>query len=193
MANFRVAPGSHMYNKMEIPADKQPDRWVDVLCPAGGCVFFDRRLWHRATPNLSDVTRKALFYGYSYRYKHKMDQRLREQKDWLESVLNSISESIITTDRLGRVIYMNSTAEGLTGWLIHQAKNRPIVDVFNLVDSATGNPVDSAVSDPFQIRSNTISLVARSGQQLPVNHAASPLNDSSGHHGGYVITFRLRE
>jgi PAS domain-containing protein len=48
-------------------------------------------------------------------YKHKMDRNLREQKDWLESVLNSISEAIITTDRLGRVGYMNNVAEGLTG------------------------------------------------------------------------------
>jgi len=73
MANFRVIPGSHMFNKMDIPAEKQPDGWVDVLCPKGGCVFFDRRIWHRATPNTSDVTRKALFYGYSYRWLRPRD------------------------------------------------------------------------------------------------------------------------
>ena len=30
--------------------------------------FFDRRLWHAAGRNVSDVTRKVLFYGYSYRW-----------------------------------------------------------------------------------------------------------------------------
>jgi ectoine hydroxylase len=73
MANFRVIPGSHIYNTMDIPKDRQPDGWIDVLCPAGGCVFFDRRVWHRATPNHSAVTRKALFYGYSYRWLRPRD------------------------------------------------------------------------------------------------------------------------
>ena len=35
MANFRVIPGSHIYNTMDIPKDRQPDGWIDVLCPAG--------------------------------------------------------------------------------------------------------------------------------------------------------------
>ena len=30
--------------------------------------MFDRRLWHSAGQNYSDITRRALFYGYSYRW-----------------------------------------------------------------------------------------------------------------------------
>jgi ectoine hydroxylase len=39
----------------------------------GSAVFFDRRLWHAASPNYSDVTRKVLFYGYSYRWLRTKD------------------------------------------------------------------------------------------------------------------------
>jgi ectoine hydroxylase-related dioxygenase (phytanoyl-CoA dioxygenase family) len=36
-------------------------------------VFFDRRLWHSASPNHSNITRKVLFYGYSYRWLRPRD------------------------------------------------------------------------------------------------------------------------
>lgn len=125
-------------------------------------------------------------------YKHRVDRRMREQRDWLDSVLNSIAEALITTDRLGRVSYMNSSAEGLTGWHLHQARNRPLAEVFELVDADTGQPIDSAVSDPFRSRSARTAIVSRSGQHISVHHKASPINDVDGMHNGYVISFGVR-
>jgi ectoine hydroxylase len=68
--NFWVIPGSHLRDTLERPADGigQPAGAVPVLAKPGTAVFFDRRLWHTATPNGSNVTRKVLFYGYGYRW-----------------------------------------------------------------------------------------------------------------------------
>lgn len=68
--NFWVVPGSHLWNNINKPADGngQPEGAVPVLAKPGTAVFFDRRLWHTATPNWSDMTRKVLFYGYGYRW-----------------------------------------------------------------------------------------------------------------------------
>jgi ectoine hydroxylase len=68
--NFWVIPRSHLQDAIERPADGigQPEGAVPVLARPGTAVFFDRRLWHTATPNHSDVTRKVLFYGYGYRW-----------------------------------------------------------------------------------------------------------------------------
>lgn len=68
--NFWVIPGSHLDDTLERPADEigQPAGAVPVLAKPGTAVFFDRRLWHTASPNWSDVTRKVLFYGYGYRW-----------------------------------------------------------------------------------------------------------------------------
>lgn len=41
---------------------------IPVCVKPGTAVFFDRRLWHAASPNWSDITRKVLFYGYGYRW-----------------------------------------------------------------------------------------------------------------------------
>jgi ectoine hydroxylase-related dioxygenase (phytanoyl-CoA dioxygenase family) len=63
-------PGSHRNDNVDMPeGDKgQPAGAVPVLAKPGTAVFFDRRLWHAASPNWSDVTRKVLFYGYGYRW-----------------------------------------------------------------------------------------------------------------------------
>lgn len=68
--NFWVVPGSHLNDDLERPQDGhgQPAGAVPVLAEPGTAVFFDRRLWHAASPNWSDVTRKVLFYGYGYRW-----------------------------------------------------------------------------------------------------------------------------
>ncbi|MGI8868457.1 MAG: phytanoyl-CoA dioxygenase family protein [Mycobacteriales bacterium] len=78
--NFWVVPGGHLEDDIEIPdGTGQPAGAVPVLAKAGTAVFFDRRLWHSASPNWSDITRKVLFYGYGYRWiRTKDDMTVRD-------------------------------------------------------------------------------------------------------------------
>jgi len=68
--NFWIIPGSHRDDTLARPEGGvgQPEGAIPVRVPPGSAVFFDRRLWHTASPNWSDVTRKILFYGYGYRW-----------------------------------------------------------------------------------------------------------------------------
>lgn len=68
--NFWVIPGSHLQDNLKRPHDGigQPDGAIPVLAKPGDAVLFDRRLWHTASPNWSNITRKILFYGYGYRW-----------------------------------------------------------------------------------------------------------------------------
>jgi hypothetical protein len=68
--NFWVIPGSHQRDTLDRPADGagQPEGAIPVRVRPGAAVFFDRRLWHAASPNWSPITRKVLFYGYGYRW-----------------------------------------------------------------------------------------------------------------------------
>ncbi|MFD1676170.1 phytanoyl-CoA dioxygenase family protein [Alicyclobacillus fodiniaquatilis] len=85
--NFWVVPGSHLNDNLERPTDGvgQPEGAIPICVKPGTAVFFDRRLWHTATPNWSDVTRKVLFYGYGYRWIRTKDdmtvQTLWEKSD----------------------------------------------------------------------------------------------------------------
>jgi ectoine hydroxylase-related dioxygenase (phytanoyl-CoA dioxygenase family) len=63
---LRVVPGSHVRDTL--PKDREPEQAEPLLVRAGGAVVFDRRLWHARGDNRSGRTRKALFYGYTYRW-----------------------------------------------------------------------------------------------------------------------------
>lgn len=65
-----VVPGSHRCN--ELPQDAA-QRGVPLRVPAGTAVVFDRRLWHSASPNRSDRTRRVVFVGYAFRWMREHD------------------------------------------------------------------------------------------------------------------------
>jgi hypothetical protein len=72
--NLFVIPGSHLHNAIDLPEDgSAPQDAVAICCDPGDAVLFDRRLWHSASPNNSDVTRKAIFIGYGYRWLRPKD------------------------------------------------------------------------------------------------------------------------
>jgi ectoine hydroxylase-related dioxygenase (phytanoyl-CoA dioxygenase family) len=74
--NFAVVPGSHVANAIERPCDDDDDvrGSVPVLAHAGDAVLFDRRLWHMRSRNRSPITRKALFYAYTFRWVRARDE-----------------------------------------------------------------------------------------------------------------------
>jgi len=125
-------------------------------------------------------------------HKSQMDRRLRDQRNWLNAVLSSISDALITTDRQRRVTYMNPSAECYTGWLLEDAKGLPLDEVFVLLDEETGQAVDSAVSSPLSSRCRRAVVTSRFDQRVPVTHNASPMNDDDGNTEGYVVTFQRR-
>lgn len=71
---IRIIPGSH---KRDRPPERTPgnefDDSVQVQVKAGTAVLFDRRMWHSRGINTSDITRKVLFLGYSYRWLRGLD------------------------------------------------------------------------------------------------------------------------
>jgi ectoine hydroxylase-related dioxygenase (phytanoyl-CoA dioxygenase family) len=71
--NMLVIPGSHRRNTLPRPdrpelGFAEPDGHVPVLAAPGTACVFDRRIWHARSPNLSTITRKAVFTGYTYRW-----------------------------------------------------------------------------------------------------------------------------
>ena len=73
--NFVVLPGSHVRNAIARPAndDNELPGAVPVLARPGDAVLFDRRLWHMRSRNASSLTRKAVFYAYTYRWVRQRD------------------------------------------------------------------------------------------------------------------------
>lgn len=87
--NFWIVPGSHLNDNLERPegGEGQPEGAIPVCVKPGDAVLFDRRLWHSASPNWSEVTRKVLFYGYGYRWiRTKDDMTVESLWDRCDSI-----------------------------------------------------------------------------------------------------------
>jgi len=68
--NFKVWPGSHIRKRIDGPPRRDiewpdPQGATEACVNSGNAVFFDRRLWHARSGNYSQVTRKAMFFGYT--------------------------------------------------------------------------------------------------------------------------------
>src|SRR5947208_17082880 len=70
-------------------------------------------------------------------------EALREQSDWLRVTLASIGDAVISTDGDGKITFMNGVAEQLTGWTQADALQRPLADVFQIVNEHTRAPVEN--------------------------------------------------
>ena len=64
-------PGSQKLDKC--PSAEVLEKSLQVRVKPGTAVLFDRRMWHCRGKNTSEVTRKVVFIGYSYRWLRGLD------------------------------------------------------------------------------------------------------------------------
>jgi PAS domain S-box-containing protein len=114
----------------------------------------------------------------------------RRTKLWLESALHAIPQSVIITDALGFVRYINPSAEVLTGWSSTQMLGQQI---------EKGMPILRAISSqgkPLNFRSTLdetwngdVDILTRDRQTVSVWLSASPILDrQTGYTNGVIIT-----
>lgn len=127
-------------------------------------------------------------------YKNRMEIKLRESQEWLSTVLHSIGDAVIATDKAGNVIFMNPIAEKLTGWDQSEAKGRDLENVFNIINEATEepavNPVQKVISEGriLKIENHTI-LVSRDNTRIAIDDSAAPIRNAKGEITGVVLVF----
>jgi ectoine hydroxylase len=73
--NTRFVPGSHLLvgQPPRTAGAIDPDGTIEITGNPGDAVIFENRLFHAVGPNLSTITRKTLFMGYSYRWLRPLD------------------------------------------------------------------------------------------------------------------------
>ena len=109
--------------------------------------------------------------------------------------LQSIGDAVITTDRNGRVTYINPVAERLTGWRLEDALDRPVPEVFNIVDETTRSPVPNRVERCLESGrivglANHTALLSRDGREYAISDSAAPIRESNGDVIGVVMVFQ---
>ena len=122
-------------------------------------------------------------------------RRARDGSELLRITLRSIGDAVITTDTNGVITYLNEVAESLTGWPIRDARGKSLADVFQIVNEATGKPVENpatrALRDGIVVGlANHTVLIRRDGTTCAIDDSAAPIRDESGRVSGCVLIFR---
>ncbi len=111
--------------------------------------------------------------------------------------LDCIGDAVISTDPEGRVSYMNSVAEQLTGWSRETAHGLPFSQIFRVIDTTSRepavNPAQQAIDEArtVQLAANA-SLLRADGSELEIEDSAAPILDASNKPSGAVVVFRDR-
>src|SRR5579871_3843263 len=94
--------------------------------------------------------------------------------DWWRVTLSSIGDGVIATDADGRVVFLNSIAEQLTGWPQPEAVGRLLHEVFVIVNETTRVHIENPVAKVLRNGSvvglaNHTVLIDRNGGNVPID------------------------
>jgi len=77
---MQIIPGSHKHDAVPLNSESTDGNVLDLCVKAGTAILFDRRMWHRRGLNTSKISRKVLFFGYSYRWLRGLDFNLMPEE-----------------------------------------------------------------------------------------------------------------
>ncbi len=127
-------------------------------------------------------------------YKHRADQQVRQQREWLRVTLTSIGDAVITCDTEARVTFLNPVAEAVTGWKSSEVLGLPIQQVLRLINEETRRSYEGPVPRVLQegrpvAMANHTALLTKDGREVPIEDSAAPILDASGKVLGAVLVF----
>lgn len=125
----------------------------------------------------------------------RSDKEAQQHRDWLRITLASIGDGVIATDTTGRVTFLNSIAESLTGWNPQAAQGQPVETVFSLVNERTGKVGVCPIAEVLETGrtaglTNHTALVSKEGERTSIENSAAPIKDGGGNLMGVVMVFR---
>jgi PAS domain S-box-containing protein len=118
----------------------------------------------------------------------------KSEETW-SSALSSIGDAVIATDRKQLVTFMNSAAESLTGWKLHEAKGRDIHEILHIRDETRPGTVDLPVVSVLRegvvthLGGDTV-LELPDGSSIAVEDSAAPILGPTREPRGAILVFR---
>ncbi|QWR76258.1 hybrid sensor histidine kinase/response regulator [Candidatus Magnetomonas plexicatena] len=123
-------------------------------------------------------------------YKHKLQSRLKESQRWLSTVLMSIGDAIIATDREGCIVFINPVATLLTGYTQEKALGKHINNVLKLEGQSRVENFCAVNMNCFKTDMKDMAVVSKTGDRIYINGCVSPIIDETGALEGTVVAFR---
>jgi PAS domain S-box-containing protein len=126
-------------------------------------------------------------------YKYKMEKELKNSKDWFYTTLKSIGDAVIAVDMNRNVVFMNPTAQLLTGWNQKDGVGKKLNEVFKIFNGGNNNLIEvyenNSTNDFFSKGKAQTVLIDKYGIKLPVEETYTPITDNYGNTIGHVLVF----
>lgn len=110
--------------------------------------------------------------------------------------LSAIGDAVLCADLSGRISYLNSIAEKLTGWKLAEAQGLPFSSIFRVMDGTTGmppaeDPIQCVLGQhrPCRLPPNSV-IVRRDGTSIAVEDSVTPIRGHDGTLIGAVMVCR---
>ena len=122
-------------------------------------------------------------------------EALVREKELLATTLASIGDAVILTDAQGHITFLNAEAEHLTGWKASEAAGHPLPEVFRIINEDTRETVENPAEKALRYGkavglANHTLLLAKDGQEIPIDDSAAPIRVPGGQLFGVVLVFR---
>ena len=153
---------------------------------------YDRKIDLRGYTELDSLSASINFMSGAIKEKVR---EIEDHRENLHITLNSIGDAVITTDKEGLVTGINPAGETLTGWDEIDALGRPVDEVFYIVNSLTGDPVENPVNKILKSGNvvglaNHTKLISRTGKEYQIADSGAPIKNSLKEIVGVVLVFR---
>lgn len=102
-----------------------------------------------------------------------------------DSILQNMSDGLITTDIEGNIVYFNSAAEGILGYKAQETRKRPMKSLFGSLDSLAAETLRENRNLAF----HEVDVRKKTGGIIPIQISTSLLRDDAGQATGVVVIF----
>jgi PAS domain S-box-containing protein len=123
-------------------------------------------------------------------------QQTTLSKNQISQTLKSITDGIIVTDINKNVIFMNKSAQNMTGWSEEEAENQQVTNILQLKKDKQTVETDTIIADTLAEEEGNLypiggaELVHRNGSELKVVYNINSIQNDSTEVSGAVIVIR---
>ncbi|RJR50323.1 MAG: PAS domain S-box protein [Desulfobacteraceae bacterium] len=153
------------------------------------------KAFNRMTAELKNITACKEDLEKEVSERKQAEERVRESEQRWATTLASIGDAVIAADLEGRVTFLNTVAEGLTGWTLREASGKPVKEIFHIVNEGTREQAENPVAKVL-LEGNVVGLanhtvlIRKNGTEVAIDDSGAPIKDASGNLMGVILVFR---